>query len=74
MDSPVADLKNTGEPGMAGAIYGGLFLRKFVNVPHWAHFDIYAWTPKDKPARPAGADAQALRACASLLRKRIASM
>src|SRR5262249_31555233 len=27
MDSPVADLKNTGEPGMAGAIYGALFLK-----------------------------------------------
>lgn len=73
MDSPVADLKNTGEPGMAGSIYGGLFLRKFVSAPRWAHFDIYAWTPKDKPARPAGADAQALRACAALIRARAAA-
>lgn len=62
MDSPIADLKNTGDAAMAGSIYGGLFLRRFVNAAAWAHLDIYAWTPKDKPARPAGADAQGLRA------------
>lgn len=68
MDSPIADLKNTGDAAMAGSIYGGLFLRRFVTAPRWAHFDIYAWSPKDRPARPAGADAQGLRACARLLR------
>lgn len=71
MDSPIADLKNTGDAGMAGSIYGGLFLRKFVTAPSWAHFDIYAWTPRDKPGRPAGGDAQALRACWRFLRQRV---
>jgi leucyl aminopeptidase len=71
MDSPIADLKNTGDGGMAGSIYGGLFLRKFVTAKSWAHFDIYAWSPKDRPGRPAGGDAQALRACWRMLRERI---
>jgi leucyl aminopeptidase len=70
MDSPIADLKNTGDAGMAGSIYGGLFLRRFVDAPSWAHFDIYAWAPKERPGRPAGADTQALRACWRLLREK----
>jgi len=70
MDSPIADLKNTGDAGMAGSIYGGLFLRRFIATSHWAHFDIYAWAPKERPGRPAGADTQALRACYQMLRRR----
>ncbi|UPT63981.1 MAG: leucyl aminopeptidase family protein [Hyphomonadaceae bacterium JAD_PAG50586_4] len=62
MDSGIADLKNTGDGAFAGAIFGALFLRKFVNAPAWAHFDVFAWAPKEKPARPAGGEAQALRA------------
>jgi leucyl aminopeptidase len=71
MDSPIADLKNTGDAAMAGSIYGGLFLRRFVTAPVWAHFDIYAWTPRDRPGRPAGGDAHALRACWRMLQRRI---
>lgn len=70
MDTAIADLKNTGDSSFAGAIYGGLFLRRFVSAKSWAHFDVYAWSPKDKPARPAGGDANALRACWAMLKKR----
>ncbi len=70
MDSPIADIKNTGDAGMAGSIYGGLFLRRFVAVQRWAHFDTYCWAPKDRPGRPAGADTQALRACYQMLKRR----
>lgn len=70
MDSPIAHLKNTGDNGMAGSIYGALFLRRFVDAPLWAHFDTYAWSPKDRPARPAGADTQGLRAAWRMLRTR----
>ena len=70
MDSPIADLKNTGEPGMAGSIYGALFLKRFVETPAWAHFDVYAWSAKEKPSRPQGGDAQALRACWRVLKQR----
>lgn len=70
MDSPIADLKNGGDGGFAGAIYGGLFLRRFVTAPAWVHFDIYAWAPKTRPARPQGGEAQALRAVWRLLKTR----
>jgi len=70
MDSPVADLKNGGDSGMAGSIYAALFLKKFVDAPAWAHFDIYAWTPREKPGRPAGGEAQTLRAVWRLLKRR----
>jgi leucyl aminopeptidase len=73
MDSPIADMKNTGDGAFAGSIYGGLFLRRFVDAPAWAHFDIYAWAPKEKPARPAGGEAQALRASWAVIKKRFAS-
>lgn len=62
MDSPIADLKNTGDGAFAGSIYAALFLRRFVNAHAWAHFDIFAWAPKEKPSRPSGGEAQALRA------------
>lgn len=70
MDSPVADLKNAGDGAYAGSIYAALFLRRFVNARAWAHFDIFAWAPKEKPARPQGGEAQALRACWSVLKRR----
>ncbi|MES1198737.1 MAG: leucyl aminopeptidase family protein [Pseudomonadota bacterium] len=70
MDSPIADLKNTGDGAFAGAIFGGLFLRRFVDAPSWAHFDIYAWAPKEKPSRPSGGEAQALRATWRVLKQR----
>lgn len=72
MDTPIADLKNTGDGAMAGSIYAALFLRRFVNAPAWAHFDIFAWAPKEKPARPQGGEAQALRATWRVLKGRFA--
>jgi leucyl aminopeptidase len=72
MDSPIADLKNTGDGAFAGSIYAALFLRRFVDAQSWAHFDIFAWAPKDKPARPQGGEAQALRASWAVLKRRFA--
>ena len=45
-------------------------LRRFVTAPAWAHFDIFAWAPKEKPSRPQGGEAQALRACWRVLKAR----
>lgn len=73
MDSPIADMKNTGDGAMAGSIYAALFLRRFVTVPSWAHFDIFAWAPKEKPSRPAGGEAQVLRASWNVIKKRFAA-
>jgi leucyl aminopeptidase len=73
MDSPVADLKNTGDAAFAGSIYAALFLRRFVSAPAWAHFDIFAWAPKEKPSRPQGGEAQALRASLRVIKGRFAA-
>jgi len=48
--------------GFAGAIFGALFLKRFVNESTpWLHIDLYAWNPKDRPGRGVGAEAQAVR-------------
>lgn len=56
LDSPVADIKNTGD-GTAGSIFGGLFLRDFVDGVPWAHLDIaaVAFAEKARPCIPRGA-------------------
>lgn len=58
-----ADLTNAPSGGMAGSITAALFLKRFVEPGvSWAHFDIFAWSPKEKPQTPVGAEAQAIRA------------
>lgn len=69
LQSPVADLVNSGGAGMAGSITAAIFLKQFVNVQSWAHFDIWAWR-KAKYGRPDGAAACGLRAVFSMLEKR----
>jgi leucyl aminopeptidase len=55
----------------AGAIIGGLFLRRFVTETRdWLHVDLYAWNGKDRPGRPVGAEPQAVRALYALLVER----
>jgi leucyl aminopeptidase len=70
LESKVADLNNVGTGGHAGAITAALFLRRFVTAPSWLHFDIFAWTPSAKPARPEGGECQAARALYALLKAR----
>lgn len=63
VEGRVGDLDNAPEGGMAGAITAALFLDRFVtNTAAWVHFDVYAWCPKARPARPVGGAAQGLRA------------
>ena len=40
IDSDVADMKNIGKEGQAGAISAALLLRRFVEDVPWAHLDI----------------------------------
>ena len=71
LDSKVADLNNVAPGGMAGSIICALFLKRFVsNAKSWLHFDIYAWTPSARPARPEGGECQAARALYALLKQR----
>ncbi len=63
LSSRVADLGNVAASGLAGAIFGALFLQRFVTAsPRWLHVDLYAWNPKERPGRGVGAEAQGLRA------------
>lgn len=63
LSSSIADVSHIGGGSFAGSITAALFLKRFVpaSVP-WMHFDIYAWRPKAAPGRPAGGEAQAIRA------------
>jgi leucyl aminopeptidase len=70
LDSPIADLKNQGSTAFAGSIVAALFLKRFVKELPWIHFDIYAWNPTARPARPQGGEAQGLRAAWTMLRAR----
>ena len=58
----IADLDNAPAGGMAGAITAALFLRRFADVPRYAHFDIYGWQRANAPARPKGGVGQGTRA------------
>jgi leucyl aminopeptidase len=63
LDSAVADLSNVASKPMAGAIIGGLFLKRFIpnDIP-WGHLDVYAWNDSARPGRPEGGEATGLRA------------
>lgn len=67
--SDVADVKNSGGRE-AGAIQGGLFLKKFVGETPWVHLDIAGpvWTDKDRPYRPKGATGFGVRLLVEFLR------
>lgn len=71
LDSKVADLNNISDGPYAGAITAALFLSEFVGpaIP-WAHFDIMAWNTSNRPGRPDGGEAMALRALYSVIVKR----
>ncbi len=73
IDSKVADVSSASEGPFGGAITAALFLQEFVDddVP-WAHFDIMAWNMSSRPGRPAGGEAQGLRAAYALIRTRFA--
>jgi leucyl aminopeptidase len=54
---------------MAGSITAALYLQRFVPVGQpWLHMDTYAWNDADRPGRPAGGEAQGLRATYAMLR------
>jgi leucyl aminopeptidase len=73
LESNVADLANAGPSRHAGAITAALYLERFVpQTQAWCHFDVYAWNDADKPGRPRGGEAQALRATFEFLRRRYA--
>lgn len=73
LDSKVADINhiNTSGAGFAGSITAALFLSRFVeNTESWVHFDIFGWTPAEKPGKPTGGEAQGIRCLFDLIADR----
>jgi leucyl aminopeptidase len=70
LDSPVADLRNTGNTRHGGALIAGLFLKEFVaeGIP-WAHLDIAGPASSDEDAedRTKGATGFGVRTLVELL-------
>lgn len=72
LSSPIADLNNITGHSFAGSITAALFLNSFVeNAKHFAHFDLFGWTPKEKPGYPVGGSAQAIRALYNLFKNQV---
>jgi leucyl aminopeptidase len=69
LTSTVADIANAGPSKMAGSITAALYLERFVPAQQkWAHLDVYAWNDSDRPGKPAGGEAQGLRAAYAMLK------
>ena len=70
LDSGIADMANAGSR-MAGAVTAALYLERFITEGQvWAHLDVYAWNDGERPGRPAGGEALALRSAWSMLKAR----
>ena len=73
LDSDVAEIKNDPDAwAQAGSVTAALFLQRFAPAGPWAHFDIFAWNPRNRPGHPAGAEAQAIRGLYRMIRDRFA--
>lgn len=71
LSSKIADIINVTTDGFAGSITAALFLKRFVEkTVSWAHFDIFAWNPTDRPYGVAGGEAQGIRALEWIIAKR----
>jgi len=71
LKSNIADLANAGASRLGGSITAALYLERF--LPEglaWAHLDLYAWNDGERPGKPAGGEAQGLRAAFALLKAR----
>ncbi|MFI8718906.1 leucyl aminopeptidase family protein [Stenotrophomonas sp. NPDC077464] len=72
LHSGIADLANAGSR-MAGSVTAALYLERFIGDGQaWAHLDVYAWNDGERPGRPAGGEALALRSAWTMLKGRYA--
>ena len=71
LTSNIADIANAGPSKMAGSVTAALYLERFVPPRlKWAHLDVYGWNDAERPGRPAGGEAQGLRAAYAMLQAR----
>ena len=72
LHSGIADLANAGSR-MAGSVTAALYLERFLaEGQRWGHLDVYAWNDGERPGRPAGGEALALRSAWAMLKTRYA--
>ena len=73
LKSGIADMANSGASRMAGCVTAALYLERFIpDAQPWTHVDVYSWNDADRPGKPAGGEAQGLRAAWSFLKRRFA--
>ncbi len=71
LGSKIADMNNVSPSAFAGAIFGALFLKRFVErTKLWVHIDCFAWNSRERPGRPVGGEMQGVRAVFAFLRER----
>ncbi|MDB5424802.1 MAG: aminopeptidase [Phenylobacterium sp.] len=71
LDSDVAEIKNDPDGwAQAGSVTAALFLQRFAPPGPWAHLDIFAWNPRNRPGFPTGGEAQAIRGLYRMIRER----
>lgn len=71
IESPIADLVNTGKSALAGAINAALFLEDFLpQQQDWLHIDLFAWNDTARAGRPIGGEAQTIRTLLAYLEER----
>ena len=69
LTSSIADLANASASTMAGSVTAALYLERFVaEGQRWGHVDVYAWNDAESPGKPAGGEAQSLRAAYEMLK------
>lgn len=73
LDSPFADVNNSGSDNRGGAITAALFLRRFVKDTPWAHVDLYAWEDRGRPGTPRGANGMFVRTLATAVQRLLSS-
>ncbi len=73
LDTWTADLSNDPDSGYGGAITAALYLKEFVTqTKSWVHLDMMAWNLSNRPGRPIGGEAMAVRALYALIKERYA--
>ncbi|MBB5205253.1 leucyl aminopeptidase [Inhella inkyongensis] len=71
IETPMADVSNSGNSPQAGAVTAALFLDRFVPADqNWLHIDLFAWNLVSRPGRPAGGEAQGIRTLMHHLERR----
>ncbi len=72
IDSDIADVRNDSAGwAQAGSVTAALFLQRFApSSGSWAHLDVFAWNPRNRPGWPEGGEVQGLRAAFEMLRRR----